>query len=110
MNPGLLLVNAAVDLDLTPKLKGVINANYLRFHKTGALQDLLFQPNIRKNIGIDLGAGVLYRPLLNENIVIQAGFTALLPGSAFDDLFSSTCATRRAAGPRPRRCTTASCC
>jgi hypothetical protein len=91
VNPGILLGNLSVDLDLTPKLKGVINANYLRFHKTGALQDLLFQPNIRKNIGIDLGAGVLWRPLLNENVVIQAGFTTLLPGAGFDDLFSSPC-------------------
>ena len=91
VNPGLLLLNAAVDLELTPKLKAVLNANYLRFHKTGALESLLFQPGIRKTIGIDLGAGVLYRPLLNENVVIQAGLTALLPGAGFDDLFSSPC-------------------
>lgn len=91
VNPGLMLVNAGVDLELTPKLKAIVNASYLRFHKTGALQSLLFQPGIRKTIGIDVGGGVLYRPLLNENVVIQAGFTALLPGAAFDDLFSSPC-------------------
>jgi hypothetical protein len=91
VNPGLLLVNAGLDLELTPKLKAIVNANYLRFHKTGALQSLLFQPGIRKTIGIDVGGGFLYRPLLNENVVIQAGVTALLPGAAFDDLFSSPC-------------------
>jgi hypothetical protein len=91
VNPGLILVNAGVDLEVTPKLKAIANASYLRFHKTGVLQSLLFQPGIRKSIGIDVGGGVLYRPLLNENVVIQAGLTALLPGAGFDDLFSSPC-------------------
>jgi hypothetical protein len=54
---------------------------------------LLFQPEIRKSIGIDLGGGFLWRPLLNENIVVAGGVTALLPGSGFEDLFSSSCST-----------------
>ena len=73
MNPGLLLLTAGVDLELTPKLKAIVNASFLRFHKAGALESLLFQPGIRKGIGIDLGGGVLFRPFLNENVVIQAG-------------------------------------
>jgi hypothetical protein len=91
VNPGLLLLNAGVDVEVTPKLKAIVNGNYLRFHRTGALEQLLFQPGIRKTIGIDVGLGVLYRPLLNENVVITAGVTGLLPGAAFDDLFSSPC-------------------
>jgi hypothetical protein len=91
VNPGILLVNAAADLELTPKLKAVLNANYLRFHKTGALSYLLFQPGIRKEIGLDLGAGFLWRPLLNENVVITAGLTGLVPGKGFDDIYSSIC-------------------
>ena len=70
-----------------------MNANYLRFDKTGHLDLLLFQPGIRKKIGVDLGAGFLYRPLLNENVVITAGVTGLIPGSGFEDIFTSTCAT-----------------
>jgi hypothetical protein len=93
VNPGLLLAGLSLDADLTPKLRGVLNANYLRFDKTGALDLLLFQPGIRKSIGVDLGGGFVYRPLLNENIVITAGVTGLLSGSAFEDLFTSTCAT-----------------
>jgi hypothetical protein len=89
VNPGLLLFGAAVDLDLTPKLKGVINANYLRFDKTESLKALLFQSVIDKPIGIDWGVGVLYRPLLNENVVILAGITGLLPGKGFDQIYSS---------------------
>jgi hypothetical protein len=91
VNPGILVLNAAADLELTPKLKAVLNANYLRFHKTGSLELLLFQPGIRKDIGFDLGAGFVYRPLLNENIVFTAGATGLLPGNGFDDIYSSVC-------------------
>ncbi len=46
VNPGLLLGGLGVDLELTPKLKAVVNANYLRFHRTGSLELLLFQPGI----------------------------------------------------------------
>ncbi|HEV7499698.1 MAG TPA: hypothetical protein VGQ33_06825, partial [Vicinamibacteria bacterium] len=93
VNPGIMIAGLGLDADLTPKLRGIVNANYLRFDKTGNLDLLLFQPGIRKNIGLDLGAGFLYRPLLNENIVITAGVTGLIPGSGFEDIFTSTCAT-----------------
>ena len=91
VNPGVLLLGLGLDAEITPKLKGVVNANYLRFDKTGALDLLLFQPGIRKTIGVDLGAGFLWRPLLNENVLIEAGFTGLLPGAGFDDIYTSTC-------------------
>ncbi len=93
VNPGLLLAGIGLDADLTPKLRGIVNANYLRFDKTETLDLLLFQPGLRKSIGIDLGAGVVYRPWLSENVVITAGVTGLLPGAAFEDLYTSTCAT-----------------
>jgi len=91
VNPGVLLVGLGLDAEITPKLKGVVNANYLRFDKTGALDLLLFQPGIRKTIGVDLGAGFLWRPLLSENVLIEAGFTGLLPGAGFDDIYTSVC-------------------
>jgi hypothetical protein len=91
VNPGLLLFGAGLDLSLTPKLRASLNVNYLRFDQTGALSLLLFQPGIRKDIGLDLGGGLLYRPLLSENVVLVAGFATLLPGKGFDDLYSSTC-------------------
>jgi hypothetical protein len=91
VNPGVLLLGLGLDAEITPKLKGVVNANYLRFDKTGALDLLLFQPGIRKTIGVDLGAGFLWRPLLNENVLIEAGFTGLLPGTGFDDIYTSVC-------------------
>jgi hypothetical protein len=91
VNPGVMLANLSTDVELTPKLRVILNANYLRFAQTGALDLLLFQPGIRKSIGIDLGGGFLYRPDLNENIVITAGASGLLPGGGFEDIYSSIC-------------------
>ena len=33
----------------------------------------------------------MYRPLLNENIVFEAGATGLVAGKGFDDIYSSAC-------------------
>jgi hypothetical protein len=99
VNPGLLLLGLGIDAEITPRLKGVLVANYLRFDKTGALELLLFQPGIGKSIGLDLGAGFLWRPLLNENVLIEAGFTGLLPGAGFDDIYASTCRAPECGAP-----------
>jgi hypothetical protein len=91
VNPGILLVGAGLEADLTPKLRLMANANALRFHHTEVLETLLHQPDIRPSIGLDLGAGVVWRPLLSENVVVTAGVTGLLPGAGMRDLFSSAC-------------------
>ncbi len=91
VNPGLTLYNAGIDVDLTPKLRGFINYNYLRFNRTEPLELLLFQPAIRHEIGHDLGVGFIYRPLLNENIVLIGGASGLRPGRGFTDIYSSNC-------------------
>ena len=87
VNPGIFLVNAGADFDITPKLKGFANANYLRFQRTEALQDILFQASIRHSIGVDYGAGVTYRPPLSENIVLTGGAAMLTPGDGFRDIY-----------------------
>lgn len=92
VNPGLLLYNIGLESEITPKLRGIFNMNYLRFHRTEPLEELLFQPGIRNQIGLDYGVGVLYRPLLSENAILAAGFSSLIPGSGFKDVYSSNCA------------------
>jgi hypothetical protein len=87
VNPGLHLASAGVDLDLTPKLRAVLTANYLRFDKTETLELLLFQSNIHRGIGWDLSAGVRWRPYLNQNVVLVGGVAALLPGKGFVDIY-----------------------
>ena len=90
VNPGLRLIGIDAEADLTPKVKAVLNANYLWFDKTEPLKTLLFQSVIEKSIGLDWGLGVLYRPWLNENVVITTGITGLLPGHGFDLIYQSS--------------------
>jgi hypothetical protein len=88
VNPGIFLVNAGTDIDITPKLKGFVNFNYLRFMRTEPLEDVLFQSPIRHNIGEDFGVGVTYRPPLTENIILTGGASILQPGQGFRDIYS----------------------
>jgi carboxypeptidase family protein len=88
VNPGLILFNAGADFDITPKLRGVVNASYLRFHHTQVLQQLLFQSNIDDSLGFDYGVGVIYRPPLSDNITITGGVSALTPGTGLKAIYT----------------------
>jgi len=87
-NPGLFLANAGTDFDLTPKLRGFVNVNYLRFERTETLEQILFQSPIHHGIGVDSSFGVRYRPPLTENISITAGVAALVPGQGLKDIYT----------------------
>jgi len=87
VNPGIFLANAGADFDVTPKLKGFANVNFLRFERTEPLEYVLLQSSIRHTIGVDYGAGVTYRPPLSENIVLTGGTAMLTPGGGFRDIY-----------------------
>jgi len=89
VNPGILILNAALDAELTPKLKSVFNFNYLRFVNTASLSPFLNQPAIRKQIGLDYGFGLIYRPFLNNNAMFTVSVTAFTPLNGFEDIFES---------------------
>jgi len=91
VNPGIILANLSMDLNVTPRLRAILNGNYLWFENTDALETVLFQDSIDTSIGLDLGAGLVWRPFLNENVVVTAGATTLLPSIGFDDLYRSFC-------------------
>ncbi|HUN61188.1 MAG TPA: carboxypeptidase-like regulatory domain-containing protein [Candidatus Sulfotelmatobacter sp.] len=88
VNPGIFLVNAGADFDITPKLKGFANYNFLRFMRTEPLEYVLFQAPIHHTIGSDLGLGVEYRPPLSENLVLSGGASMLQPGQGFRDIYT----------------------
>jgi Carboxypeptidase regulatory-like domain len=90
VNPGIFLVNAGANFDLTPKLKSFLNVNYLRFQRTAPVALLLFESPIHNAIGLDTSLGFQYRPPLSENISITGGAAALFPGQGFRDIFSGT--------------------
>jgi hypothetical protein len=87
VNPGIQLLNTGFDADLTTKTKLITNANYLWFNHTAPLEALVFQNNIRSQIGLDLSAGFEYRPFLNNNVIFVSGLSGLIVGNGFRDLY-----------------------
>ena len=47
VNPGLRLLNAGYDADLTQNLKAILNVNYLQFDKTASLEELVASAQYR---------------------------------------------------------------
>jgi Carboxypeptidase regulatory-like domain len=88
VNPGIVLANAGADFDITPKLKGFANFNFLRFVRTEPIEYVLFQSDIHHTIGEDLGLGVQYRPPLSENVILTGGASMLQPGQGFRDIYT----------------------
>lgn len=88
VNPGIFLANAGSDFDVTPKLRGFVNVNYMRFMDTQPLELLLFQAPIHHTIGVDSSLGVKYRPPLTENISITGGAAMLVPGQGLRNIYT----------------------
>jgi hypothetical protein len=89
VNPGLTLLGAGADFDILPELRLSFNANYLRFNKTAVLEELRQQPDISNEIGWDLSAAAIWRPFLNQNVVLRLSGAGLIPGDGFDELFGT---------------------
>jgi hypothetical protein len=89
INPGILIYNVGVDVEITQRLKAIFNVNYLRFHRTESLEYILFQPHIRHEIGWDYSVGVAYRPLLINNVTLTFGAATLKPGRGFRDIYTN---------------------
>ncbi|MEK6674577.1 MAG: hypothetical protein AABZ47_02860 [Planctomycetota bacterium] len=89
VNPGLFLINAGLDAEITPKLKAITNASYLWFAHTETLELFLKQPAIPREIGLDVGFGLQYRPYLNNNLIMSIGVSALRPGDGLSETLDS---------------------
>ena len=88
VNPGIFVYNTGVDVEVTQRIKAVLNLNYLRFHRTEPLEYVFFQNRIRHEIGWDLSLGVAYRPLLLNNLTMTFGAATLKPGRGFRDIYT----------------------
>ncbi len=87
VNPGVFLYGLGAEIEVTPKLRTFINANYIRFAETDSIKTALLTDEIDPEIGFDLSIGFQYRPLLTDNIIISAGFGTLIPGQGFRDIY-----------------------
>ncbi len=89
VNPGLFLGNFGMDVEITPKLRMINNANVLWFENTAVLQQFVYQDRIDQFIGTDLSTGLEYRPYLSNNVILRCGVSSLLPGNGFYNLFNN---------------------
>ncbi len=88
-NPGLMLLGAGVDFDLTPEFRLSANANHLWFENTATLETLRNEGSIPRDIGWDLSTAAIWRPKATQNIVFRLSAATLLLGGGFRDLFDS---------------------
>jgi hypothetical protein len=87
VNPGVTIVGIGTDMDLTPKLKAFVNANYIWMNETEPITIALQTNKARTELGLDLSVGVKYRPLLTENIIFSAGVGFFFPGAGYRDIY-----------------------
>lgn len=90
VNPGVLLLGVGTEMDLTPKLRSFINANYIRFMETDPIKTALLTDRVSNELGYDLSLGFQYRPLLTDNIIISTGFGTLIPGAGYRDIYKTS--------------------
>jgi hypothetical protein len=87
VNPGVALITTGLDVDVTPRLKAVFTGNYIRLATTEPIEQVLFQDNIRKELGYDLSVGLRYRPFLSNNVILVGGAAGFIPGQGFKDIY-----------------------
>ncbi|HYG76620.1 MAG TPA: hypothetical protein VEK08_16570 [Planctomycetota bacterium] len=87
VNPGIHLFNIGTDAEILPNLRAVANVNYLQFANTSSLEFLLGQNKIDRALGWDYSLGVIYRPLLNNQIILTGGLAGFTPEAGFRDLY-----------------------
>ena len=88
-NPGLVLLGAGADLEITPRARASVNINQLWFDDTAVLEAARNQAPVDSNIGQDVSLAVTYRPFTSQNVVIRVAASALLPGDGYEDLYGS---------------------
>ncbi len=89
VNPGLFLLGAGADFEVTPKLKLLFQANHVRFDKTESLEVVLFQDRVRHDVGWDLSLGLRWRPLLTDNVIVSVGGATFIGGPGFRDIYQT---------------------
>lgn len=90
VNPGLFLFGVGTEIDVTPKLRNFVNVNYLLFAETDPIKTALLTAKADNEIGLDCSIGIVYRPLLTDNIIVSAGFGALVPGRGYRDIYGGS--------------------
>ena len=87
VNPGVMIAGFGTDMDLTPKLKGFANVNYIWLAETKPIEAALQTNKTSNDLGLDASVGFKFRPLLTDNIIFSAGVGFFLPGQGYEDIY-----------------------
>ncbi|HZJ38455.1 MAG TPA: hypothetical protein VFD18_04725 [Chthoniobacterales bacterium] len=87
VNPGTIILGFGSDADITPKLKGFLNVNYVWMAETEPIKQVLLTNHASNEVGLDCSLGFQYRPLLTNNVILTAGVGFLVPGSGYKDIY-----------------------
>jgi hypothetical protein len=87
VNPGAIIAGYGLDADITPKLKGFVNVNYIWTVDTAVTEQVLFTNHASNDLGLDCSLGFQWRPLLIENIIFTAGAGFLVPGQGYKEIY-----------------------
>jgi len=88
-NPGLVLLGLGADFDLGPQLRVFGNISDLHFMNTSSLGVLRNEEIPSKHLGVDASVGFHWRPLFNQNIIINGSMGALMPGDGLKQLYGN---------------------
>jgi hypothetical protein len=86
-NPGIRLAGLGADFDLLPELRLSLNANHLSFDDTAVLEAARNQGGIDAEIGWDVSTALIWRPFMQQNVILRVSGAMLLPGAGFEQLF-----------------------
>ena len=87
VNPGLRLIGIGADFDVAPQLRILANVSWLHFDNVAVLATLRNQRLHGSEIGTDFAVGFQYRPLFTQNVVLNASFSTLQPGTTLKELY-----------------------
>ncbi len=87
VNPGIWQIGAGADFDVLPQLRLLANATWLQWDTTEVLETLRQQGRLDREIGWDVSAGLIYRPLFTNNMILRASGSVLIPASGYEELF-----------------------
>ncbi len=89
VNPGLFLLNTGFNANLTARLNLQMNFNYYQFVDTNPLEVANKLAGVSKDLGTELNLGLVFKPLMIDNIAFTLGASAFFPGHAILDLNKS---------------------
>jgi hypothetical protein len=87
VNPGAIILGYGLDADVTPKLRGFMNVNYVWMADTAVTERVLFTNHASNDLGLDCSLGFQWRPLLTDNIIVSAGTGFFVPGQGYKDIY-----------------------